>query len=119
MRYRLLGRSGRRVSELCLGTMTFGAAGWGTEEDEAARMVGRFRDAGGNFFDTANEIYGGGRSEEMLGRLVARERDAVVIAGKGHEDYQIIGNRVCAFDDRSVSRELILQLTPPKEPRQQ
>jgi aryl-alcohol dehydrogenase-like predicted oxidoreductase len=82
MRYRLLGRSGLRVSELCLGTMTFGAGGWGTPEADAAAMVARFRDAGGNFFDTANEIYAGGRSEEILGRLVAGERDAVVIATK-------------------------------------
>ncbi|NRF72018.1 aldo/keto reductase [Aquincola sp. S2] len=82
MRYQLLGRSGLRVSELCLGTMTFGAAGWGTPEPEAAAMVKRFRDAGGNFFDTANEIYAGGLSEEILGRLVAGERDQVVIATK-------------------------------------
>jgi aryl-alcohol dehydrogenase-like predicted oxidoreductase len=82
MRYRLLGRSGLRISELCLGTMTFGAPGWGTTEAEAAEMVARFRDAGGNFFDTANEIYAEGRSEEILGRLVASERDQVVIATK-------------------------------------
>jgi aryl-alcohol dehydrogenase-like predicted oxidoreductase len=82
MRYRRLGRSGLRVSELCLGTMTFGAAGWGTVEADAAAMVARFRDAGGNFFDTANEIYAGGRSEEILGRLVAGARDEVVIATK-------------------------------------
>ncbi|HSW04930.1 aldo/keto reductase [Aquabacterium sp.] len=82
MRYQLLGRSGLRISELCLGTMTFGAAGWGTPEPEAAAMVRRFRDAGGNFFDTANEIYAGGLSEEILGRLVAGERDQVVIATK-------------------------------------
>lgn len=82
MRYQLLGRSGLRVSELCLGAMTFGAAGWGTSEPEASAMVKRFRDAGGNFFDTANEIYAGGLSEEILGRLVASERDHVVIATK-------------------------------------
>jgi aryl-alcohol dehydrogenase-like predicted oxidoreductase len=82
MRYHLLGRSGLRVSQLCLGTMTFGAEGWGTSEDDAARMVARFREAGGNFFDTANEIYAGGRSEEILGRLVAHEREQVVIATK-------------------------------------
>ncbi len=82
MRYRLMGRSGLRVSELCLGTMTFGAADWGTPEPDAAAIYARFRDAGGNFFDTANEIYAGGRSEEILGRLVGRERDQVVIATK-------------------------------------
>ncbi|MFL6662661.1 MAG: aldo/keto reductase [Rhizobacter sp.] len=99
MRYRLLGRSGLRVSELCLGTMTFGAADWGTPEADAAAMVARFRDAGGNFFDTANEIYAGGRSEEILGRLVARERDQVVIATKyglhlpGGNDPNAAGNQ--------------------------
>jgi len=82
MRYRLLGRSGLRVSELCLGTMTFGASSWGTPEADAAAMVARFREAGGNFFDTANEIYAGGRSEEILGRLLKSERDQVVIATK-------------------------------------
>jgi aryl-alcohol dehydrogenase-like predicted oxidoreductase len=82
MRYRLLGASGLRVSELCLGTMTFGAPGWGTTEEDAAAMVKAFRDAGGNFFDTANEIYAGGRSEEILGRLVRGERERVVIATK-------------------------------------
>lgn len=99
MRYRLLGRSGLRVSELCLGTMTFGATGWGTPEADAAAMVARFRDAGGNFFDTANEIYAGGRSEEILGRLIAGERDAVVIATKyglqmpGGRDANAAGNQ--------------------------
>ncbi|HEX6704663.1 MAG TPA: aldo/keto reductase [Albitalea sp.] len=99
MRYRLLGRSGLRVSELCLGTMTFGASGWGTTEDDAATMVEAFRDAGGNFFDTANEIYAGGRSEEILGRLVrGGERERVVIATKyglhppGGGDPNLAGN---------------------------
>jgi aryl-alcohol dehydrogenase-like predicted oxidoreductase len=98
MRYGLLGRSGLRVSELCLGTMTFGAPGWGTAEDEAAAMVKAFRDAGGNFFDTANEIYAGGRSEEILGRLVRGERERVVIATKyglhppGSSDPNLAGN---------------------------
>lgn len=82
MRYKLMGRSGLRVSELCLGTMTFGNATWGTPEPEAQRMVTRFRDAGGNFIDTANEIYAGGRSEEILGRLVGGNRHELVLASK-------------------------------------
>ncbi len=82
MRYKLLGRSGLRVSELCLGTMTFGVEHWGTAESDAAAIYGRFRDTGGNFLDTANEIYAGGRSEEILGRLVAGHRDEVVLASK-------------------------------------
>ena len=82
MRYQLLGRSGLRVSELCLGTMTFGADEWGTPEAESGEMYKLFRDAGGNFIDTANEMYAGGRSEEILGRLVAGHRHEAVIATK-------------------------------------
>jgi hypothetical protein len=55
MRYRLLGNSGLRVSEAALGTMTFGEDwGWGTAKDEARRVYDVFREAGGNFIDTAN-----------------------------------------------------------------
>ena len=50
--------------------MTFGAEGWGTPEDEAGRIYAAYRDLGGNFVDTANEIYAGGRSEDILGRLI-------------------------------------------------
>lgn len=82
MRYQLLGGSGLRVSELALGTMTFGSAGWGTPEDEAARIYAAFRDLGGNFIDTANEIYAGGAAEEFLGRFVAGHRHEVVLATK-------------------------------------
>jgi aryl-alcohol dehydrogenase-like predicted oxidoreductase len=82
MRYQLFGRSGLRVSELCLGTMTFGNANWGTPETEAGQMYGRFRDMGGNYLDTANEMYAGGRSEEIVGRLVASHRHEVVLATK-------------------------------------
>jgi aryl-alcohol dehydrogenase-like predicted oxidoreductase len=82
MQYRLLGSSGLKVSELCLGTMTFGAVGSiGEDEAEAQRMYARYRAAGGNFVDTAN-IYAQGRSEEILGRLIARERQQVVVASK-------------------------------------
>jgi len=56
MDYRRLGRSGLKVSEICLGTMTFGN---GADQDEANRMVGTALDAGVNFFDTANSYVGG------------------------------------------------------------
>jgi aryl-alcohol dehydrogenase-like predicted oxidoreductase len=82
MRYQLLGNSGLRVSDAALGIMTFGAKDWGTPEDEAARIYGLFRDAGGNFIDTANEIYAEGRAEEILGRLVVGHRQEIVIATK-------------------------------------
>lgn len=82
LRQRLLGRSGLRVSEMCLGTMTFGTNwGWGAEEDTCREIYGAFREAGGNFIDTAN-IYTEGESETITGRLVAAERDAVVLATK-------------------------------------
>jgi aryl-alcohol dehydrogenase-like predicted oxidoreductase len=99
MNYQLLGRSGLRVSELCLGTMTFGAKQWGTSEQEAGPIYQAFRDAGGNFFDTANEIYSDGRSEEILGRLVKGHRDEAVIASKysfhvpGSRNPNIAGNQ--------------------------
>jgi 1-deoxyxylulose-5-phosphate synthase len=85
MELRLLGSSGLRVSRLCLGTMTFGQAGWGCDEHEAENIVGSFLDAGGNFFDTADS-YAGGCSEEILGSLIASRRSEVVVATK-------VGNR--------------------------
>lgn len=83
MRYRLLGRTGLRVSELCLGTMIFGddRGGWGTSRAEAGAMVTRFAEAGGNFLDTAN-FYGAGASEEIVGELVAADRDRWVLGTK-------------------------------------
>ena len=78
MDLRPLGGTGIRVSELCLGAMTFGR-----EADEATsrRMVDRFLDAGGNFLDTAN-VYNEGHSEEITGRAIAAKRDEVVLATK-------------------------------------
>jgi aryl-alcohol dehydrogenase-like predicted oxidoreductase len=73
-----LGRSGLRVSRLCLGTMTFGAR---TDEAEAARIYARVRDLGVNFVDTA-DTYAGGASEEIVGRLIAGHRDEIVLASK-------------------------------------
>jgi len=81
MDYRALGHSGLKVSQICLGTMNFGMPGWGCDHGEAGRIVKVFRDAGGNFFDTA-DVYGGGASEEILGDLLRSERDEVVIATK-------------------------------------
>lgn len=75
-----LGPTGLVVSELCLGTMTFG----GAADLEASRaIVERYREAGGFFFDTA-DVYTGGKSEEILGQLVGDERDQVVIATKAY-----------------------------------
>ena len=82
MRYKLLGRSGLRVSELAFGAMTFGEEwGFGSDAAECRRMVGAYRDAGGNFFDTANK-YTNGSSERILGEILGEERARVVVATK-------------------------------------
>ncbi len=79
--YRLLGRSGLRVSPLSLGTMTFGMPDWGTDRAEAEKMLALYADAGGNFIDTAN-FYAGGESERMLGELLGERRQRMVVATK-------------------------------------
>lgn len=73
-----LGRTGVQVSKLCYGTMSFGGD---ADEQESARLFAACRDAGINFFDCAN-VYAKGRSEEILGRLMASERDNLVITSK-------------------------------------
>jgi aryl-alcohol dehydrogenase-like predicted oxidoreductase len=79
MDYRFLGQTGLKVSELCLGAMTFGRE---TDESDSRQMLDRFIAAGGNFVDTA-DIYTRGASEEVLGRwLKGRRRDDLVIATK-------------------------------------
>ena len=82
MRYKLLGRSGLRVSELALGTMTFGTEwGWGATKEESRRMFEAFGEAGGNFLDTANR-YTDGTSEKFIGEFIASDRDHWVVATK-------------------------------------
>ena len=82
MRYKLLGRSGLRVSELCLGTMSFGEVwGFGADEAESHRIIDAFAEAGGNFLDTANK-YHEGRSEEIIGSHLGADRDRWVIGTK-------------------------------------
>ncbi|MBZ0292416.1 MAG: aldo/keto reductase [Anaerolineae bacterium] len=78
MEYRILGRTGVKVSQLCFGTMSFGST---ADEAESAKMFHRCREVGINFFDCAN-VYGGGRSEEILGKLMADSRDDLVITSK-------------------------------------
>ena len=82
MKYKLLGPSGLRVSELCLGAMTFGEDwGWGSTAETASDIYRAFRDAGGNFVDTA-DVYTGGTSERILGSLIADHRHEVVDSTK-------------------------------------
>ncbi|MCP5340167.1 MAG: aldo/keto reductase [Sinobacteraceae bacterium] len=82
MRFRQLGRSGLKVSELCLGTMTFGEqSGFGAAAAECRRMFDAYLEAGGNFIDTAN-IYTSGTSEQLLAEMIAAERGRLVVASK-------------------------------------
>ena len=82
MRYKLLGRSGLRVSELCLGTMTFGDDwGWGASKAESKEIFDAFIEAGGNYIDTANN-YTNGTSEKFIGEFIATDRDRFVVATK-------------------------------------
>lgn len=82
MRYKLLGKSGLRVSEIALGTMTFGEDwGWGASKEESRRIFDAYSEAGGNFVDTACN-YTNGTSEKFVGEFIAAERDRFVVATK-------------------------------------
>jgi aryl-alcohol dehydrogenase-like predicted oxidoreductase len=78
MEYRLLGKTGVQVSSLCFGTMSFGGD---ADEQTSAAMYSRCRDAGINIFDCANG-YAGGRSEQILGKLIAPHRDDIILTSK-------------------------------------
>ncbi|MEO1267749.1 MAG: aldo/keto reductase, partial [Myxococcota bacterium] len=99
LNYRLLGSSGLRVSEICLGTMSFGD-NWGFGADEATshEVLNAYAEAGGNFLDTANK-YHNGQTEEICGRWLAeRGRDTMVVATKytlsmDHHDPNASGNQ--------------------------
>ncbi len=82
MKYKLLGKSGLRVSELCLGTMTFGTEwGWGADKKTSKAIFDIYTDAGGNFIDTANR-YTEGTSEKYVGEFIKSDRDHFVLATK-------------------------------------
>lgn len=109
MEYRFMGRTGLKVSELCMGTQTFG---WVTAEADAGSMMDRFVEAGGNFFDTSN-IYNEGRSETILGNWLKRRgrRDQLVIAskvffpaGQGPNDTGLSRKHIFDQIDRSLQR---------------
>lgn len=108
MRYRVLGRSGVTVSELCLGTMMFGGP---TDESEARRIVDHAADNGVNFLDTA-DAYTEGRSEEICGRAVKARRDHWIVAtkvanptgGKGPNDRGLSRRHLHRAADASLKR---------------
>ena len=82
MKFKLLGKSGLRVSELCLGTMTFGTEwGWGADKHESKKIFEAYANAGGNFIDTANR-YTEGTSEIFLGGFISSDRDHFVVSTK-------------------------------------
>jgi aryl-alcohol dehydrogenase-like predicted oxidoreductase len=94
MHYRSLGRTGLKVSPLCLGAMMFG--GWGNpDHDDAISIISTALDAGINFIDTA-DVYSAGESETIVGKAVKGRRDSLVIATKFHgpmgEDPNMAGN---------------------------
>lgn len=99
MDYRNLGRSGLKVSRLCLGTMMFGGA---TDEAEAGRIIASARDARINFLDTA-DVYNAGRSEEVVGRAIRADRAAWVLASK------VANPMGPGPNDRGLSRAHILR----------
>ena len=99
MKYRKLGRSGLDVSTICLGTMNFGGA---TDEATSARIIGSAREAGINFIDSA-DVYGDGRSEEIVGRAIKSSRNAWVVATK-------VGNAMSKIrNHRGLSRVWMTQ----------
>ena len=99
MNYRNLGRSGVKVSPLCLGTMMFGA--WGNKDhDDSIRIIRRALDAGVNFIDTAN-IYAQGESEEIVGKAIKGRREEVVLATK------VFGAMGDGPNQRGLSRKTI------------
>lgn len=82
MEYKLLGKSGLRVSELALGTMTFGPEwGWGASREVSRQLFDAYAEAGGNFIDTANN-YTEGTAEKLVGEFIASDRDHFVVATK-------------------------------------
>ncbi|HVT76072.1 MAG TPA: aldo/keto reductase [Acidimicrobiales bacterium] len=115
MEYRHLGRTGLRVSPLCLGTMNFGTQeGAQTSEADAHRIMDRALELGINFFDTAN-MYGGGTTEEIIGRWFAhggRRREKTVIATKvyGGRDPWPNTNRLSALHIRQASEDSLRRL---------
>jgi aryl-alcohol dehydrogenase-like predicted oxidoreductase len=110
MRIRKLGRTGLKVSQLCLGAMTFGNKEWGCDEPTSKRLIDRFLDAGGNFIDTA-DTYSNGVSEEITGRALKGKRQQVVLAtkvaapmGPGPNDLGLSRRHVLDAVDASLRR---------------
>jgi aryl-alcohol dehydrogenase-like predicted oxidoreductase len=102
VKIRRLGRTGLKVSNLCLGAMTFGNQQFGCDEPTSRKIIDRFLEAGGNFIDTADVYSGGGVSEEILGRSLQGRRRTVVVATK------VAGPMGPGPNDLGLSRKHIL-----------
>jgi len=106
MNYKLFGKSGLRVSELCLGTMTFGEQwGWGSSNEESRRIFDAFVNAGGNFIDTA-DLYTDGHSEELVGEFIKGRREQFVVATK-YTNGKATGNPNAAGNHRKRMHEAL------------
>jgi aryl-alcohol dehydrogenase-like predicted oxidoreductase len=92
MKYKLLGRSGLKVSQLCLGTMGFGqATPWGIPQNESFEIMNAFGNAGGNFLDTANR-YQDGQTEEIVGNFLSQSPD---------RDYWVVATKYSLYDNKT------------------
>ncbi len=107
MKYKLFGRSGLRVSELCLGTMTFGEEwGYGANKDESEKIFRTYIDSGGNFIDTANR-YTDGTSEKYIGGFIKNGniRNEVILATK----YSLVTDLKGGINDSGNHRKNLIQ----------
>ena len=107
MKYKLLGRSGLRVSEICLGTMTFGEEwGWGADQTESKKQFFTYLENGGNFIDTANR-YTEGTSEKYLGEFIkeSNQRKEIVLATK----YSLITDRSSGLNQSGNHKKNMVQ----------
>ncbi len=101
MKYRKLGRTGLKVSHLCLGTMTFGNKQWGCDETMAHAIIDRFLGDGGNFIDTA-DVYNDGVAEQITGHAIKEKRHQVILATK------VAGPMGPGINDLGLSRKHIM-----------
>ena len=101
MKYRYMGRTGLKVSRICLGSMTFGHAKWGAAEPESIRIIHAYLDQGGNFVDTA-DVYSIGVSETIVGKALKDRRQDVVLATKIN---MVMGDGV---NEKGLSRKHIM-----------
>src|SRR5215472_16669627 len=100
MEYRRLGGTGLKVSELCLGCMTFGRE---TDEANSRKIIDRYLELGGNFLDTAN-VYAAGASEEITGRIIKERRQSLVLATKVRFNANVFLGKPVPPNDIGLSR---------------